>query len=190
MQLQTERRKHALYYTLLSLAEPGQNRHCGLGFQHRCASPTGSMASAHSPWPRCNILIRSTSLQICTRSPTANCVGTLVSLEPDAALLGVCTFVKTAGLNVHLHVTLVGQKRAQLTCISTKPCKPHWHQLFKHFFSWFRFFGVINKNLRCKGRKETDLFPLGYETTMSWSSSIPTTVPVVPRHWKQTSIVD
>lgn len=26
------------------------------------------------------------------------------------------------------------------------------------------------------------LFPLGYDTTISWSSSIPTTVPVVPRH--------
>jgi len=31
----------------------------------------------------------------------------------------------------------------------------------------------------------TCLFPLGYDTTISWSSSIPQTVPEVPKVWKK-----
>ena len=77
---------------------------------------TGIIASAHSPCPLCNTLILSTSLQICTRSPTANCGAAdvlgvaplvLVSLVAELALLGVLTLVSTAGLNVHLKTNTV-----------------------------------------------------------------------------------
>lgn len=67
---------------------------------------TGIMASAHSPWPLCNSLIFSGSLQIWTRSPTANwaegVTEGVASLEVEGTALGVFTFVRTAGLNVHL----------------------------------------------------------------------------------------
>jgi hypothetical protein len=46
--------------------------------------------------------MRSVSLQIWTRSPTANGMTELDSFWPELAELPVLTLVNTAGLNVHL----------------------------------------------------------------------------------------
>ena len=43
---------------------------------------------------------------------------------------------------------------------------------------------LMTQQFRCP-HCTTYLFPLGYDTTMSWSSSMPTTVPVVPRHYNK-----
>ena len=76
------------------------------------------MASAHSPWLRCQTLTLSMSLLTCTRSPTAN--GEVEEVDDveseldaansvesaDCATLSVAsatlTLVKTPGLKVHL----------------------------------------------------------------------------------------
>ena len=63
---------------------------------------TGSIASAHSPCPLCRVFIRSGSETICTRSPTAKCMVPLSAVAETELLLAVFTFVKTAGLKVHL----------------------------------------------------------------------------------------
>ena len=67
--------------------------------------PTGSIASAHSPWPRCNSFTLSMSAKIWTKSPTANC-WTLEAGSPEdvtAVLAADITLVNTAGLKVHLY---------------------------------------------------------------------------------------
>ena len=72
--------------------------------------PTACIASVHSPCPSCRLLTFSTSLQIWTRSPILNSddvVGEVIGgVDGDAAApplpVGPGTWVKTAGLNVHL----------------------------------------------------------------------------------------
>ena len=116
------------------------------------------MASAHSPWPRCRILMRSRSLQICTRSPTANCCWKSTS-EPAAG--GLATLVSTVGLKVQLNE--YSRRKSIVEALTGLP--PGSKRLNRFFLTRISY-----------------RLPLGYETTMSWSSSIPTTVPVVPRH--------
>lgn len=102
--------------------------------------------------------MRSRSLQICTRSPTANCCWKSTS-EPAAG--GLATLVSTVGLKVQLNE--YSRRKSIVEALTGLP--PGSKRLNRFFLTRISY-----------------RLPLGYETTMSWSSSIPTTVPVVPRH--------
>lgn len=143
---------------------------------------TGAIASAHSPWPLWRTLICCGSLQICTKSPTAKDCWVRFTLSlteltvPDVDAAG--TLVSTAGLNVHLHKTFQDKiDQFSTRYINTASSSSYSHDRAVSFDHQFR-----KKEKNYEQNRFTHLLPLGYETTISWSSSIPTTPPVVLKH--------
>lgn len=124
-----------------------------------CSPLTGNMASAHSPWPTCSAFTSSRSLLIFTKSPTTNCC---------------CCWASDAAPPP----STPAPPMAPATLPTTPPTAPAPPPPIDD---------DVPTRVNTVGLN-VHRFRLWYVTTMSWSSSIPITVPRSVKHSNMPSV--